>query len=335
MINERLLRLRILTVLAIGFVCAFGQHPDTLWTRIHSFSPGGDIDDGKCVRQRDDGGYIITGSCVPNGVVSHIDVLLLKTDALGDTLWTRTIGSNDTLEYGRAIRELPDGYIIVGHIGPMPVAGVDGLLVKTDPAGEVLWSNTYGDSLSDVINAIEIAPDGGFFMAGNTNCLMHVHNGNMWVFRTDNHGDLLWERTYDIASSDFAWSCTKTLDSAYVISGLAGYGMGGDLWLAKIGTETGIEDHHPDPARRHAISNLPNPFRTTTTISYQMTQPGFVLLEIYDAVGRKIQTPVSEFKDAGTHTVRFAAKTLSGGVYFCRLRVKSTTAETHRMLLVR
>ena len=78
----------LLAAVAVGFA----QIPDTLWSRIHSISPMGDIDDGKCVRQTSDGGYIITGSCVPDGMVSFVDLLLLKTDTLGLIQWIQTYG---------------------------------------------------------------------------------------------------------------------------------------------------------------------------------------------------------------------------------------------------
>ncbi|UCG93397.1 MAG: hypothetical protein JSV97_06775, partial [candidate division WOR-3 bacterium] len=92
MIGKQLYPIRVIALLCMGFVFASAQFPDTLWTRIHSISPGGDIDDGKCVRQTNDGGFIITGACVPNGLVSHVDVLLLRTDTLGQLQWVKTFG---------------------------------------------------------------------------------------------------------------------------------------------------------------------------------------------------------------------------------------------------
>jgi len=84
------------------FFIVFGnliaQAPDTLWSKIHNITD--DIDEGKCLRKTIDGGYIITGSCVPDGVVSYVDVLLLKTDASGNILWTKTFGRDFFLKKG-------------------------------------------------------------------------------------------------------------------------------------------------------------------------------------------------------------------------------------------
>jgi hypothetical protein len=311
--------------------CAFIMKTDsegnTIWTKTYQTGSY-----GNCVRQTTDNGYILVGMIVSD---DQPDIYLVRTDSFGDTLWTKTIGSTDSLEFGRAVRQLSDGYIIVGHIGPMPMAGVDGLLVKTDLSGEVVWTNSYGDSLSDVVNAIEVAPDGGFFVVGNTNCMWHVHIGNMWAFRTDPDGNLLWERRYDIALSDYAWSCTKTSDSCYVISGLLGYPIGGDLWLAKIGPETGIEEITQRSIRYPSIRNRPNPFSKSTVISYSISEPCFVTLGIYDMLGRKVHTLVNEFQRADKYSIRFDARTLASGVYFCKLKVGDAVVETHSMLLVR
>jgi hypothetical protein len=311
--------------------CAFllktDSEGDIAWTQ--TFQIGSY---GNCVQQTEDGGYILVGMIVSN---DQPDIYLVKTDSYGDTLWTKIIGSTDSLEFAKAVRQLADGYIAVGHIGPMPVAGVDGLLLKTDPTGEVLWQNTYGDSLSDVVNSVEIAPDGGFFVVGNTNCMWHVHSGNMWAFRTDPDGNLIWERSYDIAMNDYAWSCTATSDSCYVVSGFLGYMIGGDLWLAKIGPETGIEEITKHPVHHPRIRNHPNPFSRSTIISYSISKPGFVSMKVYDALGRQIQVLVSRFHNEGVYSISFDATTFPSGVYFCKLYVGNSIVESHRLLLVR
>jgi hypothetical protein len=59
----------------------------TLWTRIY----GGTGDDrGFSVQQTQDGAYIIAGFSTSFG--NGFQIYLIKTDSLGDTLWTRTYG---------------------------------------------------------------------------------------------------------------------------------------------------------------------------------------------------------------------------------------------------
>jgi hypothetical protein len=298
-----------------------------LWTKTYAIGSY-----SSCLQQTTDGGFVLVGMIVTD---DQPDIYLVKTNSSGDTLWTKTIGTSDSLEFARAVRQLPDGYIIAGHVGPMPLAGVDGLLVKTDLSGDVMWKRSYGDSLSDVCNSVEIAPDGGFIVSGNTNCMWHVHVGNMWVFKTDPAGNLLWERKYDIALSDYIWSCVKTSDEGYVVTGMLGYTIGGDLWLAKIGPETGNQENQQHTVPHHMIENHPNPFTRSTMISYLVPQSGRVSLEIYDIAGRRICTLVNRFHEKGAHSISFDAATLASGVYFCKLRVGEDVVSTYRMIAVR
>jgi len=65
--------------------------------------------------------------------------------------------------------------------------------------------------------------------------------------------------------------------------------------------------------------NYPNPFNPTTQIEYQIPNAGLVQLEIFDILGRKVQTLVNETKEVGKYTVTFDASGLASGVYLYRL----------------
>jgi hypothetical protein len=65
--------------------------------------------------------------------------------------------------------------------------------------------------------------------------------------------------------------------------------------------------------------NYPNPFNPSTTISYQILNPGKVVLNIYDLLGRKIKTLVDEYKNPGHFSVTFNALNLSSGIYIYQL----------------
>ncbi len=65
--------------------------------------------------------------------------------------------------------------------------------------------------------------------------------------------------------------------------------------------------------------NYPNPFNSNTVISFIVPEDAFVTLEVFDVLGSKVMTLVSEIKNSGNYKVNFDATNLSGGVYYYKL----------------
>jgi photosystem II stability/assembly factor-like uncharacterized protein len=80
--------------------------------------------------------------------------------------------------------------------------------------------------------------------------------------------------------------------------------------------------------------NYPNPFNPYTIISYQLPVSGFVVLKIYDQLGREITTLVSKEQSTGSYEVKFDGTKLSSSVYIYRLTV-GTTSLVRKMLLLK
>jgi hypothetical protein len=98
---------------------------------------------------------------------------------------------------------------------------------------------------------------------------------------------------------------------------------------------TGIDDEGKvNPGLFILAQNYPNPFNARTTIRFDLPEPQDVELTIYDLLGRKVQTLLDEYRQAGNHTVTFDASYLPSGVYFYRLRA-GDVVETKRMVLLK
>ncbi len=69
--------------------------------------------------------------------------------------------------------------------------------------------------------------------------------------------------------------------------------------------------------------NSPNPFNPTTVIRYELPRAGFVVLEVYDLLGKKVGCPIEGYQSAGNHAVDFNASSLPSGIYFYRLAMQS------------
>ncbi len=100
------------------------------------------------------------------------------------------------------------------------------------------------------------------------------------------------------------------------------------LWVTTEEIEANI------PQQIILEQNYPNPFNPSTTINYGLDVNSDVLLEIYDLLGRRVQTLVNESQFAGFYSVQFNASSLSSGVYFYRLTTP-TKVITRQMTLIK
>lgn len=81
------------------------------------------------------------------------------------------------------------------------------------------------------------------------------------------------------------------------------------------------------------LPNAPNPFRSATTLAYELDRPADVRLEVFDAAGRRVAVLVEGRQEAGTHRVLFEASDLTSGVYVARLVAGKQTV-SRRLTLV-
>jgi len=65
--------------------------------------------------------------------------------------------------------------------------------------------------------------------------------------------------------------------------------------------------------------NSPNPFYSSTLISYNLPMSVFVTLKVFDFQGREIISLVNEHQNAGNHTIQFNASNLQSGIYFYKI----------------
>ena len=152
------------TMLIVAFpgTHTFAQGPDTLWTRTFG---GSGTDVGYSVDITSDFGYIITGWTESYGWGGW-DVYLVKTDYLGDTLWTETFGGYET-DGGTSVQQTSDGgYIIAGYTESYDTAG-DAYIIKTDASGDEQWSTNYNyPDVSEEAKSVIQGSDGHYYVAG-------------------------------------------------------------------------------------------------------------------------------------------------------------------------
>lgn len=81
-------------------------------------------------------------------------------------------------------------------------------------------------------------------------------------------------------------------------------------------------------------NNYPNPFNSNTIIDFDVMEESYVSLKIYDALGREVDTIISDFLKEGTYKKSWNAASFPSGAYYCRL-VSSGKSEVLKMILLR
>jgi predicted secreted protein len=137
---------------------------DTLWTKTFG---GANSEYGGKIDTILNNGYILTGYTSSHGM-GGIDIWLLKTNHLGDTLWTKTFGGSYS-DHGESLVSTSDsGYIICGGSRSYSQGDWDIYVIKTNPHGDSLWALTYGGSNTHFANSVIELKEGGYLLAGST-----------------------------------------------------------------------------------------------------------------------------------------------------------------------
>lgn len=98
---------------------------------------------------------------------------------------------------------------------------------------------------------------------------------------------------------------------------------------------TSVEEPSNILPNKYLLSqNFPNPFNSTTKISWQSPASGWQTLIVYDVLGNEVATLINEYKAAGSYEIVFDAGSLASGVYYYQLRA-GDFIQTKKMILLK
>lgn len=122
--------------------------------------------------------------------------------------------------------------------------------------------------------------------------------------------------------------------------------MGCDFGLGEMSCDMGAygggnevmvdidENDEPLPIFQYLSQNYPNPFNASTTIAYTLSQTAYVRVEIYDLLGRKVESLDYGQQEVGEYRIVWNANGKPSGIYFYRIKADDYS-ETRKMVLLK
>ncbi len=231
--------------------------------------------------------------------------VLYSYDA-GESWWTDNISPVNL--YSVSFRNNVNGLI----------SGANGIIYKTTDGGNS-W-NTIVSGYFIKLNSIKYGDHNFAAAAGEKGTVLYSYNGGYnWSPEIRiTYNDL---NALDIINGNKATAFGEYGSVIYSV-------MNNSLLISEISGSKSSDDHK-------LSQNFPNPFNPVTHLKFEISDPEFVAVKIYDITGREIKVMLNEYKPAGRYEIYFDGSDLAGGVYFYSLYLNNKRTETRRMVLLK
>jgi hypothetical protein len=175
------------------------------------------------------------------------DLWLVRTDSLGNMLWSRCYGGTHQEFGGKIIHDHEEGHFIFAAT----TGSVDGdithnngtydlWVVKLDPEGNIVWQHAYGGAMQDYANSISLTSDGGYVVGGivshlqgnpingDLNCRQGLPTalGTAWLLKLNEQGEIEWQQCFGGDINEALVEVIQTPDGGYAFVGLTKSGNG-------------------------------------------------------------------------------------------------------------
>gem|GEM_PF-1093528 len=171
------------------------EQGDSLWTRTYS-DTARDIASGIC--EAHDGGLLVAGGSISEVVgLPWREAFLIKTDAGGDTLWTRKYGGYYDCQYVSSVALTPDLGCVMGVRRDRKCEGdYDFYFIKVDSDGNTQWTKQVEQSETQIMMCVAVTSDYGYVSCGY-GYIPGPGNNEVWLVKleTDEAGtpELEWK----------------------------------------------------------------------------------------------------------------------------------------------
>jgi len=276
----------------------------TLWTKI--------IDVGSSIAysldESNNGDYILTGVNYDN-----YDILVIRTDSLGDSLWTKTFVGLGGHDIGNCIIETNDENILAA--GWIINNGHNGFVWLLDHYGNTLWNHIYNDGILYYILSLLQTSDDNFVLQGGK--LVKIDHTPNVIWNESLTGDVFGKGDKNLQETyDGGFICTSVINwGDYIVINKTD----------SLGQVFSIDDPS-SPNNNISINIFPNPILDNCKIVFNKYNISLKdpCIKIYNIKGQMIRELEIENNELGMNEIIWDGKAFNGkevqnGIYFLKL----------------
>jgi hypothetical protein len=210
---------------------------ELLWSKEHGVSAA--YDQPRQFVRTPDSGFLIVGWKVGPFVGDDMDIVAVRTDSLGDHVWTRYYGGGLD-EYAYLVARSVEGGFMIAGTQEFGIGQYQGWLLKIDDDGTIEDETHYRHAAynkTDFIGRLIQLPDGAYVVTGAVERYTGIDVSLLVKFNVD--GDSLWARTYsrDLNFNHYFYGMDTALDGGFVVCGTtdtSSQPLSSEGWLLKL-----------------------------------------------------------------------------------------------------
>ena len=212
-------------------------------------------------------GYVVVGYSgstdgnLPPEVGGYYDAWMMKLDAAGNIIWSKTFGGSENDVFESVVPSNDGGYVVFGVTASVdgdlntPIGSNDFWVTKIDSNGNLIWSSVFGGTAAENAYDIIALQDGNYLAVGSTNSIdgdaISSHGpaevSDILVVKVNGSGGKIWSKCYGGTLGESGHEALETTYAKIIIVGYASSSNGDvtevkgamDAWVIKIDGDDG------------------------------------------------------------------------------------------------
>jgi hypothetical protein len=268
-----------------------------------------------------DGGFFVTG------MDTSWQMLTVRFDSLGDTIWTRRYSYFISIGFG-ITSDIWSNIIVAGSIGNGILYDCE--IIKYTSEGETIWIRRVDFTSDDRSKDVAADRFGNIYVCGNSGI---IDTNDYLLLKYNSSGDTIWTGHYDNGYDDVAYGIVVDDNDNPIVTGMSSNGTDYDVVTIKYRAASGVvETRQSVSASCIPIEIYPNPAKSF--LSIRLPQPlDRQQIRIFDVSGKlikEIATSATQARNDRIVETKISLKGINPGIYFLRLG-----KETKKFLIVK